>query len=116
MSLKSETDISIAYTSAVAIDSAGLHELSEALAGGRKIPHALDRIKRIKKILDLTKWPEDLGSKSMELKTVVNDMVNAFDEENEEKVKELAPQFHASYHRLCNSFYDWLLARNSQRP
>jgi hypothetical protein len=111
----SDADIGIAYTSVVAIDSAGLHELSEALAEGRKVPHAIDRIKRIKKILELTRWPEDLASKSLELKTVVTDMTNAFDEESEEKIKELAPQFHASYHRLCNSFYDWLLAHNSQR-
>ncbi|MBI2184083.1 MAG: hypothetical protein HYU39_03895 [Thaumarchaeota archaeon] len=112
-SLKEELAIHTAYTSAVAIDSAGLHDLSEALGQGREVPHGLDRIKRVNKIVNLTTWPEDLKSRSLELKNILSDMIAAFDEEKKEKIRELAPMLHSSYHRLCNGFYDWLLKRNT---
>ena len=111
--IREDLAVGTAYSSVVAIDSAGLHELSVSLSQGENIPHAVDRIKRMLKLVELTTWPDELKTKSHDLGIVLTDLALAFDEHNKEKVKELSPQMHAAYHRLCNSFYEWLHARNT---
>lgn len=112
-SLREKISIVTAYTTVVAMDSAGLHELCNALAEGKDVPHGSDRIKKILKLVRLTTWPEDLQSRSLELKNILTEMANAFDTAKKQTVQEFAPRMHAAYHGLCNLFYDWMAKPSS---
>ena len=110
--LQSAVLLNTAYISAVAIDSAGLHDLCTALADGADVPHSSDRIKKILKIVRSTTWPEEVSSKSEALEKILSDMVHAFQEGKKESIRQLAPRIHGAYHVLCNSFYDWFAKRS----
>jgi hypothetical protein len=110
--IESQVDQSQAFqvaTTVYLLDTAGLHAMDESINQENTIdpgfPGTVDRIRRL---MALTAWPEELQEDARALEDTLASFAAALAEDDVEAAKPLATQVHDQQHELSHAVEGWL--------
>lgn len=91
------------------MDTAGFHEMAEALAAGEEIdPAWAATASQVHKVLASTAWPEELDAAADSFVENVGAFAEALANDDAETATELADTVHDAQHDLSHSIDEWM--------
>lgn len=93
------------------LDGAGLHEIDESVNNDNEIPgNAVTVAERMRAVVALTQWPEDLEGQADQLESLFGEMHEALDADSPDlaKVKEIVAKVHDVEHDLSHAAWEYL--------
>jgi hypothetical protein len=95
------------------LDSAGLHEFDQSIAGGAVPPTAQTVVTHLLAVLKLTPWPDALKSQAANMTTAISTYVNQLNA-NTPDMKALGTAAHTAHegeHDFSHDVWDWLYSQ-----
>jgi hypothetical protein len=91
------------------MDTAGFHSMDEALQADPTVdPAFLSAVRRVRKVVAATAWPEDLREQSAAFVTLLDEFALALDADDGAAAARLAAEAHTVQHDFSHAIDNWL--------